>query len=350
MSKKLEMDRRTFNRLTTIGIAKGIVGFPSDSPYFDQPEKTTPPEKEPKTFDMFGLHDTPNVGGSRDIKVAISDLQTLGAKFLVTLDPSLQLLKDTTAADIAVISRAYLPNNTFDDDYLIRLMRKLKHVTDIPLVQPFNEVNLLQETGGVVKLPEQHIRSDFLQAADLISLLGGRTLLTPLAQEAPVDEYDYLDRMLITLLQNKTPQWIARYIALGVHSYIFTPGENPWQRIQRLDSLVVKNVGTHLPIYVTEAGIHQTQTRQQNDETIGRETVRLLDTPIPLNLPIQSFCFWVLANFAQRPREHQTEASSVLHDFEVATWRGLHGPKQVFKRVQEYAQKDAREAHAMNQK
>src|SRR4051794_16289418 len=46
------------------------------------------PVSERRSVDILGGHDTPNPGGSRDIRQFVSDLQVLGMKTAVAIDPS----------------------------------------------------------------------------------------------------------------------------------------------------------------------------------------------------------------------------------------------------------------------
>lgn len=299
-------------------------------------ERTLSPETEPKTASIFGLHDTPNVGGSYDIDMAIEDATRLGAKSLLMMDPGPQLIKDTTRAGIGVIGRAYLPGNRFDEERLTNLMRKLTPHIDKPVVQPFNEVNLLKETDDVAVSPQQHA-FDFAKASDLIARRGGIALLTPMAPRAPINDILYLERFMNVYLTIKSPDYVAQNNAIGAHAYVFKPGQNPWEHVQRVQSVFDRFVPA-LPVYVTEAGVFQDLKNPIDEDVVGSETLRILETPIPAGLDVKSFCFWVLSNFAQRPKDHEEKADDELRGFELSAWRAPNRLKSVYTKVLEYVE------------
>lgn len=312
----MEVDRRFFLKLC------GLSPFSTELIF----------HKRPKLFSVFGLHDTPNIGGSLIPDMTITDVKSVGGKSLVVLDPSEQTLKAAAAGHTPVLSRAYLPDNRFHGDELETMLLRLKRFNPHPVVQPYNEVNLLAETGNIPVSPEEHMR-DFLSAAEIITSRDGMVLLTPLAQKAEVDEIAYLQEMLMGL--NDMPSWLTDRLGIGIHNYIFGVDEDQWPRVMKIHQIVQGALGRSLPIYITEMGLYQNRHKYFDQLAVAEETVRLIDERIPAGLRIESANFWVLANFAQRPKEHQKREE--LHDYELSAWRGLDGQNQVFWRVLLYS-------------
>ena len=249
---------------------------------------------ERPTFSVYGLHGTPDLGGGVDSELLVSDLINLGAKWLVSLDPSEELLQRIKSSNIGLIIRTSEPENTFTPDYQVSLLKKYQKYIPNLVIQPFNEVNLLAETGGKVIPAPEHISKSFIPTAELISEYGGLTLITPLAQRTSYPNFEELPYYIESLRQLKKAKdisWILNNLALGVHSYIFTPGEDQWRRVSILASAAQQILEVNLPIFITESGLYQTRQTNFSQELVARETIRQLETPVPYHLPIQSNCF-----------------------------------------------------------
>jgi hypothetical protein len=268
-------------------------------------------------------------------------LITLKAKSLVTLDPSVELLEQLKAIGVQPIIRGFLPANRFWGEEISRTLTKLKEHA-IPIInQPFNEVNLLSNTNESPRSPTDHISQDFIPAAELIDSYGGLTLLTPLAQRAQttINNFQYDDTLyfryqLTALKKQKSVNWIRNRVAIGFHSYTFSPNESPHKRIYAAHQLTKDILGISLPFYVTEGGLFQDTDQVYPEAVVSESTVSLLSSSLPKETKVESFCLWVLANMAQRPADN--ELTEELKDFEVAAWRiSPEETRQVYKAVAE---------------
>ncbi len=310
---------------------------PQPLPTPDPGEIVIPPEI-PKTFTIFGLHGTPNPGGSDNLELTITDARRLRAKWWVALDPTEEELAAFGNAGINVITRLLLPDNNFNAR-LIESAIKKPNISNL-LIQPFNEPNRDVENGGKVVSPEEHMRQAFIPAARAIISRGAIPLLTPLAQRAQdggIDEGSYFARML-DVLKREAPDILSGNLAIALHNYIFEPGEDFWQRPRQLAEIVRTSLGFIPPIYITEAGLHQSLEKQFSEELLASETIRLLDSSIPNDLPVKAFCIWVYANFAQRPANHRSIIENEeVRAFELAAWRKGDGETPIFLAVENYA-------------
>lgn len=289
------------------------------------------------TYSDFGIHDTPNVGGSADVQTAISDMVRLGAKTVVILNPSPEIQLQANQAGVQIINRFFSPGNTYEADGFEAFIQSVKAHQRNPILQPYNEVDL---PGDHQKEAAVHVKEDFAPAAEHAVAAGCQVLFTPVSQNphSPDYGYDYMFEGLTELKKQFPVSWTAEHIHLGLHNYIFYLGENPWKRVRIMDDLTYEVLGRHLPIYITETGLFQDQKRRYRRNLVANETRRMLTMDLPLGPQIEAVCFWVLSNYAQRPAEHMHKNSSELRDFEVAAWRGINGVREEYLAVERLAE------------
>lgn len=259
---------------------------------------------ERKVFDLLGFVANPYVGGGENPSRVISDTTSLGGKTLLVLEPNQNFIENAKNSNITLITRLYLKNNSFDKDKVEEALRIAATYPQRLIVQPFNEINLPEiETGGKYVSPEEHITKDLLPAAKVIEQYGGLTLITPLAQGTAIDDSAYLKDMLVTLRANAPLEWIKNNIGIGLHNYIFYPGEDFWYRPKVMTPWIASFMdGAYLPLHITEAGLYQHTSRPFPEQTYGQELLRIVDTPIPSDVfNLQSICMWILASLAERP-------------------------------------------------
>lgn len=320
-------------------------------------ENISSPELLKNVFSRFGFHDAPTPGGSNNISQLLEDFTALDAKTLHSIDPSDDTIERLTREGIKVTARVCQENNKFYMPFLQKTIEKFKRLGLTPTIQAFNEPNLNEENGGKEITPEEHIE-EFLKAAGVITAEGGIALFTPLAQDPNDEKYEkekeYFGQMLDALKSKHLPgSWYKKHFALAFHMYLSHPDENPWQRIQDLYEMTQEKLGIkEIPVYITEAGLYTDENHQYDEKIVAETTLRLLQSQIPDNLVpvIKEVCFWLLANFAQRPEDHQKDPRA--QKLEGAAWRTLENGrqilKQVYKRVETYAkeQKKRRQKEA----
>ncbi len=292
-----------------------------------------------RTFGLFGLHGVPNAGGETDADLLVADLAALSARWFVSIWPREHVIRKLSEAGVRPIIRLAEEGNAFTPAHHSAALGTITRYFERPVIQPFNEVNLLRETVGKPLSAREHVREGFLPAAELIAARGGLALLTPLAQDAGApnwSEEPYFVEMLDELSSATSIDWLREHVAIAVHSYTLGTGEDLWSRIAQVHDMTVGILGEGLPLYVTEAGLHRTESDGLDEAAVAAETVRLLDQPVPVDLPVQAVCFWLLANFAQRPEQQRRSQNRDLQHFERAAWRGVDGPRDVFRRVARY--------------
>ena len=204
----------------------------------------------------LGFHDTPFPGGSIYSGPVTKRVIEMGGRSLIALNPRDEILDQAAEKGIAVIARYYSRDNRVNEKELGNLVTRMKKYQETsPIIVPFNEVNLLHEIGGIYRSPEEHIEKDFLPAYKLISSKGGITLLTPLAQNAvvyedgrEVDEFEYLQRMLLTLRKYLIDDELQS-VALGVHAYAMTPGKDIGPRLTEINKITRENLGIDMPVF-----------------------------------------------------------------------------------------------------
>jgi len=296
-------------------------------------------ETEHTTFERFGIHDTPNIGGSMNVTEAFKDFRDLGVKWVLAIDPSENFLAAARKSGIPIIIRTFFGNNEFDPDLLKKKLDKYTTFVKNPIIQLFNEVNLTQvETGGREVTPEVHIERDFIPAAKHVIERGGKVLITPVAQRAitpsGITDLDYKRRMNQALANHPDFAHLIPFIYDAEHSYIFSPGENPqaWER--RIHQENLDAFGLPMPIFITEKGLSQEQDTKFDGATYAKEVTRMLRMSSLPQIPIASEIFWLYANDSQRPQRTRGRHES----FELAAWKTIAGPTPVFQEVFQIAE------------
>lgn len=336
MERQRGIDRRTFLRASLLSAGELLVN-PSLGEILKYSIWQPPQKPKRRILDVYGLHDTPNIGGSMDVPLALDDFRRLRATGLTLLNPAPSLLAGSVVMGLSVAVRIYQENNIFNSRCVEAEVGKAFSYVDSPVFQLNNEVNLTRETNGESVSPREHLEKQFLPAAELVCQVAGsyrrrpRILITPLAQKAPdvngLDEEAYFKEFLGCLRPH-----ISRLncdLLLGLHAYIFEPGEDPLVYIKERYLQAREIMERDLPIYVTEGGLHQSAERSFSDEVIAWEIKRILQTPIPNGLPLSEYDLWIASNYAQRPKEHRLSKNKVLDLFEKATLRRLEGEVSV---------------------
>lgn len=358
---KQEFDgRRAFLRDGLI-IAGGLaVGLPLISSCTSVSVPATP-KIEAKAgvplYKIYGLHDTPNGGGSTHLDIIAYDINILRPRSLTLLDPSQALLEFAKEAGLSVAFRISQNNNHFDAKKVATESDKAFTHTENLVLQPYNEINLLDETGGRPMSPKEHIEQHFLPAAKLIAQVAkrhqrrARVLITPLAQRAPkvegLDEKEYFKKMLNYLGPHL--ETLDVDLALGLHAYEFIKGQDTerskdfedykdaLEYVQKRYRDAQEILGLNLPIYVTEAGIHQTIDNPFSDKVVAKETRRILETAIPNGLLLEQFNLWVFYNYFQRPKGHQypedPALKKMLDGFELSALRRSTGVTEAYQQI-----------------
>ncbi len=353
MERRPEIDRRMFVQWSLIlagklllenstGSNSRIISHRAFLPVIDENGNSAqlghPPQKPERSIaNVRGLHDTPNIGGSMDVSLALDDFRRLKATGLTLLNPSPFLLAGSEAMGLEVAVRIYKENNVFDSQCVGAEVGKAFAYLTNPVFQLNNEVNLSEETDGEQVSPREHLEKQFLPAAELVCQIAGsyrsrpRILTTPLAQKAPdvngLNEEAYFKEFLELLSPH-----ISRLncdLLLGLHAYIFEEGEDPLEYIKERYLQAREILDRDLPIYVTEGGLHHGERTSYSDEVIAWELERILQTPIPSDLPLRRYNLWVASNYAQRPLEHRLSKNEVLDLYEKATLRRLEGEVSV---------------------
>lgn len=291
---------------------------------------------------IFGLHDTPIIGGSINEQLAMDDARRLGAKFWVSLNPNEEMLKAIKEnQNLTLITRAYMENNQFDEKYLTEMMHKLREYIEKPLVVPYNETNLTFETGGTPVSARNHIIKDFIPAAELILKYEGIPILTPTAQShnpdpsEGIDGIEYFKLMIDTLIEVK-PELLDQ-IKIGVHDYTKNPGEDIWKHPEEIYDIVTAKTGKKIDMYITEAGLYQSTEKQFDEQTVVLEETKTLKTKIPEGLPVMAYCDWAYSGFVQRPEEDKYAPNlKELQNFETMVKRGENGETAVYKAIENF--------------
>lgn len=299
------------------------------------------PKPVKRLYEVYGIHDTPNGGGSIKKDLFRTDLQVLRPKGVTFINGSEDLLRIVRTANLSVVMRTVAPKkNRFDAEFVEKEVSKTFSCIEggDPIFQVTgNEPNLLHETGGVPVSPKEHIEKFFLPAAEIVSRIAkrygkrARILTTPLARNAPeingLNEEAYFSEMLNCLRPyvNK----LDCELVLGLHPYNLELNENPLDYIEKRYFKALSLLNIELPIYATEAGIYQTTETGFDDDVVAAETSRILKMEIPSHLPIIGFDLWVLANDVQRPKEDHGK----FKDYEKAALRRLTGVTPTYRAI-----------------
>ncbi|HEX2033764.1 MAG TPA: hypothetical protein VHS99_06245 [Chloroflexota bacterium] len=316
-------------------------------------ERPAPQRRRRKTvWDVLGIHDTPNSGGSRNLEEFHRHLSHLCARWVIGIIPRPEWYYWAEQIGAVPITRLMLPGNRFDEEVL---RRQLAGVPPNSLVLPFNEPNLIFETPYPV-LPELHAQ-DLIMAAEVIAQAGSTTLITPLAQEGAlipepgvmIYELEYFQRMLTEMTNLQSVSWIRQHMALAFHNYHLkyniNPGSDPFHRLGAYYAHLVVPIIGRLDIYITEGGYFLADVPAIDYYAVAEDTVALLDTELPpaLSDHIKMWSLWVYANMFQRPPEHQREWE-VQRIERTALWQAS-GPTPIYHAIVEYGRRRRAEGH-----
>lgn len=291
----------------------------------------------------MGIHDTPNVGGSRNLEEFERHLDHLDPKWVIGIMPGSEWYQSAENIGVAPITRLILPLNRFDERLLKRM---LANVSPQSIVIPFNEPNLLGETGTPL-LPQVHAR-ELILAAELIANQGCTTLITPLAQEgllitAPgikLYEAEYFEQMIAELRNLKSSAWIREHMALAFHNYHLkyniNQGTEPMSRLSSYYFDIIVPALGELDIFITEGGYFLADSPTIDYHAVAEDTRSLLGTELPSNLSgrIKMWALWVYSNLFQRPADDKLDSEAQRLE-RTALWQ-LSGPTPIYHAIVEY--------------
>lgn len=322
-----------------------VATAPSESTHALEYPNTQPIEPERTIFSIFGLHTTPDLGGGNNVSLTLSDAGRLKAHGLTVLNPWPFLLERAGNVGFEVVVRIHQPGNVFVSRSIEEEVEKAFKQGRDAIFQTNNEVNLLRETGGVFVSPKEHLENQFLPAVRKIIEVAqkrqrrAKILITPFAQNAPaingIDERAYSEEFYDRLAPYM--EKLACDFYLGLHAYIFQPGEDPLEYAEERYAEFRRRTGRDLLTYITEGGLHHNEQSNFSQKDTAEATIRILQTPIPDNFPVQAYNLWVAANYVQRPWQHRLSRNPDLDVFEKAALRGIDGVTETFLAIESEA-------------
>ncbi|MDA8218328.1 MAG: hypothetical protein M0Z94_11995, partial [Dehalococcoidales bacterium] len=207
----------------------------------------------PRPPGVFGLHDTPIIGGSVNAALAVRHWQSLGVRLVTVLDPREEMLALAQQAGIEVVARVYSPSIHQDGDLGGVTQRAVAH--GMHYVVPYNEPNLRSENSGQLPDPVYFARR-WVDAAEIIHQYGGYPVLTPLAPEGDYDDVLFLRKMLTEVVNLRGIDWLLNVgVVVGVHPYLMRPGDDSWGHLETYASVMREQLGFVLPMLATEGGL-----------------------------------------------------------------------------------------------
>lgn len=310
------------------------------------------PDQEKTVFDVSGYM-MPEVDPNKE-NLVVGDLETLGAKSAVIINPSLNLVERLKQRKITVILRPYLRHNQFRIDILDKFMNYPWGLIWLPFVEPNLPERIGEKDVGtdecqvqaveVVHDPEEFIVKHFIPAARrVLTREGDRILIPHTAPWTPNNEYDFAEVMYKTI-KNYIPQIPLKSLGISINSYIREPGQNPWSRNMAMYELASSIFEEDLPLYISEAGLHQDAKSNFSETVVADETERLLRQPIPKPLinSLKNFNVWNLGYLAYTPlgyhNPHLCNRDQIL-GFDKAALRKVEGKTEAFRRIEKLAQK-----------
>lgn len=352
----MEMKDRLLYRRDFLKIAAGVAGgffadqllnrpiakaLAPDLP--TEPEYLYAPEKDNLTIlDKLGLHSTPIEGGGERPETTIFTGINLGINFIVALTPSEEFLKIASQNDLPVITRWYSKNNILNEKKFRETIKHVKKYQDYNIVIPFNEVNLLRETGNEERTPKQHAE-EYIQALQIGKEEDCIVPITPMSQghgPGVIDDYKYLPEMLSELKNRIDLSLFKDNLALCLHRYILRRGDDDFiQGISSIYSSAVDILGMHLPVYVTEAGLYQDRKIRYDETIVAAEIVKILKLSLPSNIPVETIGLWNFSGFYQRPKDHRIDnGDNPAFDLELSALIDMDGrPKEAFIQIEKMA-------------
>ncbi|GEM_PF-3896403 len=312
------------------------------------------PEKENLTIlDKLGLHSTPIEGGGERPETTIFTAINLGINFIVALTPSEEFLKIASQNDLPVITRWYTKNNILNEKKFRETIKRIKKYQDYNIVIPFNEVNLLRETGNEERTPKQHAE-EYIQALHIGKEEDCIIPITPMSQghgPGVIDDYIYLPEMLLELKNRIDLSLFKDNLALCLHRYILRRGDDDFiQGITSIYNSTVDILNMHLPVYVTEAGLYQDRKILYDETIVAAETVKILKLSLPSNIPVETIDLWNFSGFYQRPQDHRVDnEDNPAFDLEPSALIDTDGrPKEAFIQIEKMVMAKKRERFMPN--
>jgi hypothetical protein len=263
----------------------------------------------------FGLHDTPVLGGSRDLDRAFADWRAWEVRWVTVLNPRTELLRRARAEGIGVIARVWSPAPGDPGD-LVTITRRMVALGQRYVV-PYNEPNLRAEWGSE---PDPEVFAGrWLTAADTILALGGTPVLTPLAPNGDYPEDLFFARFLAAVVAARGPAWLIEHrVALGLHVYLQETADEALPYIRRYTDHVRAHLGHDLPVLVTEGGFWLPSGSPPARYHLAVQRTAALATAVRQGrLPVQALTFWLYSNLAQGGHDAR---------WERAVWFTSSGP------------------------
>lgn len=302
--------------------------------------------------DIAGIHDSPLVGGAFFPDILMDDLLRLGVSSVISLQPRVSVLELTESLGVSVVNRVCQDKNIYDPNLMRNELTRAFSKVKKPRFQLYNETNLKSETGNTTRRPRQHVIDNFIVPAKEIIRHGGIVLSDPVAQRAvvlreekspPITTYDYLGGQLEEVRLHFSPEELREGFALGVHAYIFEPGEDPREHIFETERIAYQILGFYPDIYVTEAGLYQDKHRRFSERVTADEVLRLRKMKIYSFSRICSFDFWIAHTLAQIDPAERDAYKKLWHiqEFEKDSWRKEDRLAEMYLAVASEVQKAA---------
>lgn len=291
--------------------------------------------KEVRTIDILGVHLTPYPGGGVELESQFRYANRLRAKGVTIINPDQKTMEEAAKYTGQVTARFdHRPlDGRFKPKPLRDMVKIVANYTSTPLILSDNEPNNKAETGGVFIPPEKYTLTNVIPAAEVILSSGGMPALPALDQTQ--NDLAYLTTVLRIVKQQYSSSYIRNNFFLPVHSYSFSSLDNPWFRIALMDETVAREINGHLPIVITEGGIHPELATTLTKDGLANETLRLLNLPVP-NIKVWSFNWWVLMNLKGRPEKDRFPKGATakeVADFESVALIRLSGPTKAYHNI-----------------
>jgi len=264
----------------------------------------------PRPRAIFGLHDTPILGGSLDVPTAIEHWQALGVGSVTVLDPRPELLAAAREAGIMVIARVY-SGSIYETGDLAGVTRRMVQ-NGFRYVVPFNEPNMRLECASGQPDPVSFARR-WVAAAEVIEREGGYPVLTPLAPVGDYADDRYFAAMLAAIVNLRGAQWLVDiHAVVGVHAYE-VPGQDYRSILQRYAQATRDRLGTTLPLLATEAGTPPSDQYSPAAAEASWERSLAIHWELvkrPLPEYVLAVNIWVYSNRAQGGHDVRWESSA----------------------------------------
>lgn len=321
------------------------------------------PDKTRIIFDVTGYM-VPEVASDKE-GLVVSHLGALGAKSAVIINPSLSLVTTLQQRNIDVIVRPYLKHNQFDPAILRRFMHYPGKLIWLPFVEPNlpEVIGEVDETNGECKDlavlkrvfhdPEEFAVNNFAPSVRTILSHNERkkdTILIPHTAPWRVEnEYDFAEIMYRAVKREITQGRLpVENLGVSINCYfkkeLSEPEKaDPWPRNISMHAMSAFVFEKELPLYISEAGLHQDAKSSYTPGQVAYETERLLVTHIPSQLErsLQRFNVWVLGYLSYVPHYyHQDKCNGdKIRGFEKAAIVGVNGPTETFNRIKDLSKR-----------